>query len=848
MRGAPAQVGRLALAAALWALCVSGCATWQWPRIDPSGERIFLPPQSAVVPANPIVPGLPVAQENITITPGRVIAPVGSEVVMQAGLCAPDRNLMPGQRVEWLLDPAGVGQIVAVGEKGCCLNPLNWFHPTYKADNGYAVAYTARQTLTITRGTIDPTDDVSILPGQSWATFTSPTEGTTKVTAYASAVRSWDRRKATAMIHWVDAQWIFPPPAINPVGSRHVFTTAVQRHTTGTPLEGYLVRYEILGGPPAAFAPGNADTVEVPTDQLGQASVEIFQTTHQPGVSRIGIQIIRPPVPGDNTRLVLGTGTTTKTWTSTETAPPLTLRTTGPGQAAVGAAATYRIEVTNPGDAQVSGVLVSHQLPQNGQGLNFVGANPQPQTTGPTLQWRLGDLGPQQTAAIEVHYRADRPGTANVCAAVQSTDGQAAQDCATTVFTAPVLEVRLVGPQQAIVGETVRFQATIANRGTAAATGLLIRDAYDAGLRHKVAVSPIERDLEDIAPGESRSIALTFTVVQAGQLCHELSVLSQGNVLGTARACVVASAAAVVPPTQGPATQPPGEAPQTQPPTQTPSTQPPAEPERHPAMEVEKRGPQQLAVGETAEFYMTVTNTGNVALTHVSVSDSYELALEPLEASGGYTVGRDALVWERAQLAPGDSWKLRVNCKCLTPAQKACNRMTVTSDQTPPMADDACVAIVPAADEGPAKVKPQPPVQPPQEGPKTQPQQQPQASKLTLAISDLADPVRAGEKETYKIFVTNPGKASDFDVAVVVTMPEGATLEKTTARVKQTQSGRTLRFEPVAELAPGEPLTYTITVLVNQAGTAHLEAELTSRLLPAAIKQQESTEVLPAQP
>src|SRR5262249_20723408 len=154
-----------------------------------------------------------------------------------------------------------------------------------------------------------------------------------------------DKRQTTSAVYWVDAQWAFPPPAVNPIGTRHTFTTIVTRHTDREPVVGWRVRYEISSGPDAGFAPDGAKMVEVLTNDLGQASAEISQLHPGPGTNQITIQVIRPAEEAGGERLVLGTGSTTKTWTS----PDIALRMAGPAQAAVGSTATYRINVTNPG-------------------------------------------------------------------------------------------------------------------------------------------------------------------------------------------------------------------------------------------------------------------------------------------------------------------------------------------------------------------------------------------------------------------------------------------------------------------------------------------------------------------
>lgn len=812
MNGRPISAGRAIFALMLCALPAAGCASWRAPRIDPTGQRIFLPPEAAVVPASPVVAGVPAPQESVSLVPGEIIAPVNSEVILLAGVHRADGSLWSHQRVEWMLDERGAGQFVTLGDRG------NWFlrlprDTPRKLTNHFAVGSTSKSQFTITRGTADAGDDVTVRAGQAWVSVTSPVEGSSRVTAYSPAVPSWRLRKATATIHWVDAQWVFPAPSINPVGTRHVFTTTVSRHTNNTPLAGWIVRYRIIGGPPAGFAPEGAEVLEVVTDAMGQASVELFQKQPQAGVSRVGIEIVRPPQEGYERPLILGTGTVTKTWTS----PDIAIRAGGPARAGLGATATYQFAITNPGDLPARGVTLGSELPP---GTSLVSSNPPAEVAGGRITWTLGDLAPRETRPVELNLRVEQLGSLSVCGSVRTAEGLTASDCASTVVAEPSLEVQIRGPKTAVVGENVRYEVTITNRGQVAATGLIITDTFDPGLRHMVSGSPIERDLPPIEPGGSRTIYITFAVVAPGEQCHTVAVSGQAGVSASARACLTATAAA--PPEQPPAAQPPGAGP------------PPAGQAGQAALEVTMTGPRQRRVGETAAFSIDIRNTGAAPLTNLRIVDTYELALDPVQASGGFTRGREELVWQLARLEPGKTYTLQVNCQCVAAAASACNRVTVYSDQRPPLADEACVEIFP-----------------PQQSPSdiTPPAGRPE---LSMTVADLNDPARVGQEITYRIFVANPGPVSVRNVQLSVTLPPELTAVPTgtSGPTRAAFEGRTIRFEPVAEmraetdLRPADALSFTIRARATSPGAASVQAELTGASIEP-IRVEETTQVLP---
>jgi hypothetical protein len=102
------------------------------------------------------------------------------------------------------------------------------------------------------------------------------------------------------------------------VGTRRVLTTSLTRPSNGTPLVGWLVRYEVSGSPAAGFAPDGGPVVEVVSNAQGQATAELFQQQPAPGSNNVTIQVIRPAELGGSygQRIVAGTGGSATTWTT----------------------------------------------------------------------------------------------------------------------------------------------------------------------------------------------------------------------------------------------------------------------------------------------------------------------------------------------------------------------------------------------------------------------------------------------------------------------------------------------------------------------------------------------------
>jgi uncharacterized repeat protein (TIGR01451 family) len=751
--------------------------------VDPTGERFFVqgPVLRHPVPTPPHCHD----PQRIELTPNKVIAPVGCEVVMLAGVCGSDGYLLARQPVEWMLAPGGVGEFITVGRR----SSLDWlvgfnFDEPRKVDNTYAVGTTSSSYLCLNRGTPTPSDDLPVDKGQAWVAITSPVEGVSYLTAYAPSVKGWDSNTQTATIHWIDASFAYPPVATNPGGSRHNFTTTVTRHSTHAPVAGWRVRYEITGGPRAGFAPDGAPLIEVPTNDLGQAIAEIYQLDMQPGTNTVSIEVIRPDlVTGE--RFTIGRGATQKTWT----APDISLRVSGPGQGIVGDTLNYRIEVRNPGDFTAKGIVVTDLLPD---GASLISSAPQPGSTGGKLQWSLGDLQGGDTRTIDLQLRVDRPGTINHCANLTSAERLSAEHCVATTVLAPSLRVSMSVQPQAAVGDDVTFQTQITNGGSTALNGLVIVDRYDEGLKHAsesatVPKGTIERELGNLAPGQTQTIAVTFRVTEAGQQCNSIEVHGSAGILGSAKACVTAGDAGAVAA---------GEAPQ---------------------LTVTKTGPKQATVGGQATFQIVVTNTGQTDATNLSVVDHFDPELEPKNASKGNKYDGANMTWEFPRLAAGKTVRLNVICACQQLADNTCNRVIVTCDGGVRESADACLAIVDAS------------------------------ASLQPTIAAQGNPVAVGKQTTYRISVANNGTTPQSQVAVSVTVPDQTTPVNGSFQGPSAgrASGRTVTFAPIPSLAPGKVINFSVDIRADKAGSSPARVEVTSREQPTPVPAESPTTVVP---
>lgn len=886
--------------AALWA-CVSGC-TLPPSTIDPSGQRIFVP--QAGEPAGPFVevPGRigPGDCSEFAVSPLETAASVGTEVILVASVRGQDEYMLTNKRVEWTLAESGVGHFVDFNRAGIMDYLVGDFTRPRKVTDRFVITSTTRDYLRLTRGTVTPTDDVLIRPGQAWVSVTSAVEGTSLVNVHVPCVYGWDRRIQTATIHWVDAQWTLPAPAIVPAGSRHKLVTTVTRQRDGSPCSGWKVRYEILDGAAAVFAADNSTVAEVAVDSTGQAAADIFQRQPAAGVTRIAVRIVRPgDAPGASGRqLTVGTGMVIVTWSGAQ----LNVRVSGPSTAAPGPQ-SFRIEVGNSGSLPADAVSVNVTLPP---GVTYQSGNPAPSVSGTALSWQVGRLNGGETRYFELSVEIAAAGSYSICAAAQGLGGATARNCAAVTVGAPQLGIEIRGPTEAVIGQDVNYIIDLTNRGQTAMSGLLVRDTFDAGLQHSVAAGAVERDFPGaILPGETKSIGVTFRVVQPGRWCHTVQVTGPGGIAASRQACLQASAAgggagtsnagtpSAGPPSSGtPApgagglsgsgggtgsgmTSPPGMGtsiapfggtpPESAPPTAPPaapvppagspgSALPPAPTGTGTTITPPPTAPPAFgspsgngAAGSSSLVELRVTGParlelGGLGVFTMEVTHRGTSALAQVRLVCDFDVAFEPVRASAGQQVEGESivWTLAE----LAPGQTVRRQVELKAVAS------AATACCRAQLVGPAGTLAQSsacvPVQPAAPGAATI-RERPTAPKLSLRIIDRYEPIARGKSKVVTIRVGNEGNQAARNVLLTVQLPDNLTWvrERTDGPTpaESAAAGR-IRFSPLGELSPGETRDYNVAVGTLAVGEAEISVQLTADALPEPITAVRKTTVV----
>jgi len=757
------------------------------------------------------------AKGSLILNPVRLIAPINTEVILRAGLCGENRRYVTKQPLDWILSQDSVGQFVAVGQKR--KHFLAALHNQRSGIQSSSLAVTRSSTRgeLITRGTPTPNDDMWIGAGQSWVSLSSSAEGTSRVTVVAPNAEVWDQRRQTATVYWIDAQWQIPSTAIAEAGQPQVLTTLVTRASNGSPLVGWIVRYEIVGSDGAAgFAPSGGTMVEVATDATGSATAQLAPRGGEHGSTQVRIQIIRPAQKsGDLHRLTVGEEYTVVSWRAAD----LAVNVSGPQTAGIDSTVTYNVTVSNPGDLPAHNVAITGRPTR---GLEVVNAQPTGTPFGDQRQWTIGDLAPRSSQTIQVNCKVNSQGRLQYCVEAGSDEVASVRSCAETNVQIPAISLQMQGPDQQDVGKQAEFQVRVTNQSSQTLNGVRIRDEFAAGLEHESGqASPIGIEIGQLGPGKTWTDTIRFNVRQPGVLCHTVTVTADGGHQAAARSCLTARK--VEPP---------------------PKPEPKPEPQLKPEVQVSVSGPEKATVGDTANFVIRVTNSGNTTLTTVHVLDVFSDSFTPKKASENHQWYQGGLLWTIPSLAAGKSESFEVSCQCVKSDAQASHRIAVSTDQQVSATDSITTNIAAPVIEPPANGS----REPDDDGPDALP---PVSGSLKLTVNSFDNPVQVGDEVRYLIQLTNDRDASDKQVEVVAVAPQGMRIKGVVSRkikrvpvdaAESNEQKWVIRFQ---ELRAREAVDLKVTVEATEPGMKDFTVQVRSLRTPQAIQESETTEVNP---
>ncbi len=318
-----------------------------------------------------------------------------------------------------------------------------------------------------------------------------------------------------------------------------------------------------------------------------------------------------------------------KTGCSESTGGLIRLAKTMPAEASLGAEFVSELTITAQGCA--ANVVVRDTLPA---GASYVKSEPAATVEGNQLVWNIGNMDAGQTIKGKVVLKADKEGTLVNCATV-SADPRV---CAQTLVGKPVITIDKKGPETAILGQDVTYNIVVKNTGSAAAKSVVVTDPVPTGMSHASGKGELSFDVGDLAPGQSKPLAVTFKANQRGKVCNTATANSSNAGKVSDDACTTILV---------------------------------------PGLKVEKTGTKEQILGRNADYDITVSNTGDTTLQNVTVTDTAPVETSIVNAPGATLAGNKA-TWTIASLAPGAKASQSVKLTSKT-AGTHCNTVTASS-------------------------------------------------------------------------------------------------------------------------------------------------------------------------
>ncbi len=564
---------------------------------------------------------------SVTIEPGQHTSPIKTQQTFTAVVKDAKGNPVYSTVVEWILARANgaVGDILEVGQ-----DPLL---RALKIDNTYAIGGANRR-------------------GESSVTLTSVQEGTTHLIAVVPDIKDASTHKAFAVMHWLDAEWDFPSDGAQRVGASRTLATTVRKASTGAPLSGYQVKWNVTSGPEAYFDESGQAEAITETDEQGVARVTLSQRTPGPGGNAVHINVIKPETAGreccPSVSGVIAKGAVSTIWM----APTITLEQQCPSALVLDDVAEFPIILTNSSDVDASQIVLQSTVPA---GMEFIGSSPQAQMSGNSLTWNLSDVPAQTSRQVIVRMKAITSGTYVNEVVVQGSHGVHSQSMCTVAVGAPILSLSQTCPSEVIVGDTAKFSVTVANTGTGEATDVSITDVVPSGMTHLSGQSEVTRQIDVLPAGSTVTEVFSFTASEPGSTSNSVRVTGEKNLREQASCHIVIE---------------------------------------KPGIAIKKTGPENRFLGTTATYTIEISNPGSAPTTGVVVQDTLPsgITFESATPPGNHRPNTNSVSWNLGVIAPGETTTLQVTGRAASEGRH-CNVATVTTERSLQGQAEACTTV-----------------------------------------------------------------------------------------------------------------------------------------------------------
>jgi uncharacterized repeat protein (TIGR01451 family) len=225
------------------------------------------------------------------------------------------------------------------------------------------------------------------------------------------------------------------------------------------------------------------------------------------------------------------------------------------------------------------------------------------------------------------------------------------------------VQVSPASTQQVGVGDFVGFEVFITNTGDATARGAVVESRFDAGLKHlkdTLNRQAVSYDPFDLAPGKTKTVPLSFQVVEKGTHCQTVTVTAGDVTSAPQRACVTVVEA---------------------------------------DLRMTVNGPRSRVAGDLAPFDVTIKN-GATPVRNVEVVVRFATELQPEQVSdpSHESLADGSIALHVGDIGANEQRPFTIQVRCKAKSENACVRADLTADGAAPLAAEDCVEILPPAE------------------------------------------------------------------------------------------------------------------------------------------------------
>jgi uncharacterized repeat protein (TIGR01451 family) len=317
------------------------------------------------------------------------------------------------------------------------------------------------------------------------------------------------------------------------------------------------------------------------------------------------------------------------------TQPDLRVRFNAAPQALLYDHVTIQIDVTNMGQREATGVVLTNTLPD---GLGFLNSKPSTNGNNP-LTWNLGAIAPGKSQRVEYQALVEKTGALLNKAEVKDSAGVKQETSVQMVVGEPKLELSMVGPATRLVGRPTVYQITVGNPGSRPATNVEVVDEIPAGITFVSASTggqlqgnSVRWKVGPLSPGAKQTVQVTLQAKEAGTFENIAVTTADRSLTAKAKSTTVFQGATGL------------------------------------TLEIDKN-PDPLEVGKTGKYTLRVANKGNAAAENLVVTLEIPAELKVVEVKGDGKQDGGKITFTLNGLAPGGEATFTITAEALRAAE-----------------------------------------------------------------------------------------------------------------------------------------------------------------------------------